>query len=127
QKPLRGSRPARLTLRLYQSDIAAGVCAAGEVSWHLGIPISHGERKVAAVELIAKPMAPGISDRLVSDSGPPMASTRLQHWPACAEGNEKGRPPGSQFKVFKRKARLTSTRSAHQRWCVLSRCPLCNR
>src|SRR5262249_28799531 len=47
------------------------------------------------------PMAPGISDRLVSDSGPPMASTRLHHWPACAEGNEKGRPPGSQFKVFK--------------------------
>src|SRR5262245_30454309 len=60
-------------------------------------------------------MAPGISDRLVSDSGPPMASTRLHHWPACAEGNEKGRPPGSQFKVSKRKARLTSTRSAHQR------------
>jgi len=32
QKPLRGSRPARLTLRLYQREIAAGVCAAGEVT-----------------------------------------------------------------------------------------------
>jgi hypothetical protein len=56
-------------------------------SWHLGIPISRAERKVVAIEFNYDLE---ISDRLVSDRGRPMTSTRLHHWPACAEGNERG-------------------------------------
>jgi hypothetical protein len=80
---------------------------------------------VVAVELIATPMAPGISDGLGQwradgiDKATPLAPHERR------VTKRVGRPV--QFKVFKRKARLTSTRSAHRRWCVLSRCPLCNR
>src|SRR5262245_43658975 len=57
-----------------------------------GIWAPHFTRRtqVVVVELITTPMAPEISDRVVSDRGRPTASTRVHHWPARAEGNEMG-------------------------------------